>query len=85
VRCRPCRERKHHEIYARTQVIPCLIKNCPRATHRPADSGNYICKWHRAHPPAWIAATGLCVVGTRVVPAAPCFSARDLGTRKRVV
>jgi len=67
-RCRPCRERKHQEIYARTQVIPCLIKNCPRATHRPLDSGNYICKWHRTYPPAWIAATGLRVVGTRVLP-----------------
>jgi hypothetical protein len=68
VRCRPCREHRHREIYARTQVIPCLIKNCPRATHRPANSGNYICKFHRAHPPRWIAATGLSVVGTRVVP-----------------
>lgn len=65
-RCKPCRDVAHAIVYARTVVIHCVVKGCNRLTHRGAETGNYICKNHRAEPPDWIARLGLRIVGTRL-------------------
>jgi len=65
-RCRPCAQAAQRRFYAGKHYVSCVVAGCERATYRSDDS-TYVCRTHRAQPPAWFARLGMRIQGTRLV------------------